>query len=84
MSEDKVYEGTTKFGESHRQSRCRRRIDRVAARAAADARANSTKPRRVMWAIIMQTPPMVSAIKQGGVPLYKLARKGIEVERKPR
>jgi tRNA pseudouridine55 synthase len=27
---------------------------------------------------------MVSAIKQGGVPLYKLARKGIEVERKQR
>ncbi len=33
---------------------------------------------------IYQTPPMVSAIKQGGKPLYKLARKGIEVERKPR
>jgi tRNA pseudouridine55 synthase len=32
----------------------------------------------------LQTPPMVSAIKKGGVPLYKLARKGIEVERKPR
>ncbi|PYI85140.1 MAG: tRNA pseudouridine(55) synthase TruB [Verrucomicrobia bacterium] len=32
----------------------------------------------------MQVPPMVSAIKLGGVPLYKLARKGIEVERKPR
>jgi len=32
----------------------------------------------------MQTPPMVSAIKINGVPLYKLARKGIEVEREPR
>jgi tRNA pseudouridine55 synthase len=32
----------------------------------------------------MQVPPMVSAIKKDGVPLYKLARKGIEVERKPR
>lgn len=31
-----------------------------------------------------QTPPMVSAIKVGGVPLYKLARKGQEVEREPR
>jgi len=29
-------------------------------------------------------PPMVSAIKMNGVPLYKLARKGIEVEREPR
>jgi tRNA pseudouridine55 synthase len=32
----------------------------------------------------MQMPPMVSAIKKDGVPLYKLARKGVEVEREPR
>jgi tRNA pseudouridine55 synthase len=33
----------------------------------------------------MQTPPMVSAVKIKGVPLYKLARRGEEnVERKPR
>ncbi|MCP5518805.1 MAG: tRNA pseudouridine(55) synthase TruB [Verrucomicrobiales bacterium] len=32
----------------------------------------------------MQAPPMVSAAKVGGVPLYKLARKGVEVERKER
>lgn len=32
----------------------------------------------------MQAPPMVSAAKVGGVPLYKLARKGLEVERKAR
>lgn len=31
-----------------------------------------------------QTPPMHSAIKKDGVPLYKLARKGEEVEREPR
>jgi tRNA pseudouridine55 synthase len=33
---------------------------------------------------IEQVPPMYSAIKQGGVPLYKLARRGEVVERKPR
>lgn len=32
----------------------------------------------------MQLPPMVSAIKKNGVALYKLARKGQEVERDPR
>lgn len=32
----------------------------------------------------LQTPPMVSAVKKDGVPLYKLARKGIEVPREPR
>ena len=31
-----------------------------------------------------QLPPMVSAIKIGGVPLYKLARQGKEIEREPR
>ena len=31
-----------------------------------------------------QIPPMVSAIKIDGKPLYKLAREGIEIERKPR
>ena len=34
--------------------------------------------------VIEQVPPMYSALKKDGQPLYKLARKGIEVERKPR
>ncbi|WP_372809075.1 tRNA pseudouridine(55) synthase TruB [Pontiella sp.] len=33
---------------------------------------------------IEQIPPMVSAIKKNGVPLYKMARKGQEIEREPR
>lgn len=33
---------------------------------------------------IEQVPPMYSAIKRGGEPLYKLARAGLEVEREPR
>ena len=33
---------------------------------------------------VEQVPPMHSAIKMNGVPLYKLARKGIAVEREPR
>jgi tRNA pseudouridine55 synthase len=33
---------------------------------------------------IEQTPPMYSAVKVNGQPLYKLARKGIEIERKSR
>jgi tRNA pseudouridine55 synthase len=33
---------------------------------------------------ISQTPPMYSALKHNGIPLYKLARSGIEVERKSR
>jgi tRNA pseudouridine55 synthase len=33
---------------------------------------------------IEQVPPMYSALKVSGTSLYKLARKGVEVERKPR
>ena len=33
---------------------------------------------------IEQMPPMFSAVKHKGKPLYKLARRGIEVERRPR
>ena len=32
----------------------------------------------------MQTPPMYSAVKHQGKPLYTYARKGIEIERQPR
>ncbi len=34
--------------------------------------------------LIQQTPPMYSAVKHGGKPLYELARSGIKVERKSR
>ena len=34
--------------------------------------------------LIRQVPPMYSALKRGGVPLYELARRGEEVERAAR
>lgn len=33
---------------------------------------------------LQQVPPMYSALKRDGQPLYKLARQGVEVEREPR
>jgi tRNA pseudouridine55 synthase len=33
---------------------------------------------------ILQVPPMTSALKKDGKPLYELARQGIEIERAPR
>jgi tRNA pseudouridine55 synthase len=33
---------------------------------------------------IQQVPPMFSAVKQAGIPLYKLARQGTSVHREPR
>ncbi|MBQ3791837.1 MAG: tRNA pseudouridine(55) synthase TruB [Clostridia bacterium] len=38
---------------------------------------------RAMEGPFLQTPPMFSALKVGGVKLYRLARQGIEIEREP-
>jgi tRNA pseudouridine55 synthase len=83
MSDDKVYEGTMKFGESTNT------FD-----ADGELAASLPVPPLTLDQLneaaaefigdVRQVPPMVSAVKKGGVPLYKLARKGIEVEREPR
>jgi tRNA pseudouridine55 synthase len=83
MSEDKVYEGSLKLGESTDSHD-----------AAGELVASLPVPPLTLEQLNetaasfvgdhLQTPPMVSALKKDGVPLYKLARKGIEVERKPR
>lgn len=81
--EDKVYSGCIRLGVETDSLDCTGRVlreceppevdqamlDRVGARFAGQT-----------W----QVPPMYSAIKRGGVPLYRLARQGIEVEREPR
>ncbi len=83
MSVDKVYEGEATLGV-------------VTDSQDAEGEVMSTQPvpeltearvREVMKGFLgdqYQIPPMHSAIKIGGVPLYKLARKGEEVEREPR
>jgi tRNA pseudouridine55 synthase len=83
MSEDKEYVGTLKLGEvTNTQDSDGEIIERrdlgpigQSALEAAFAKYHGD---------FYQTPPMVSAIKRGGVPLYKLAREGKVVEREPR
>lgn len=43
-----------------------------------------TRAMRSMVGELTQVPPMTSAVKVGGRRLHKLARRGVEVERKPR
>jgi tRNA pseudouridine55 synthase len=83
MSEDKEYQGTMKLGESTDSQD-------------ADGQVTETRPvpelspEKLEEAFakydgdFYQMPPMVSAIKKDGVPLYKLARQGKTVEREPR
>ena len=83
MSDDKMYEGTMLLGVSTDSQDAdgaviaekpvppltEEDIDRVFAKFRGD---------------LQQVPPMVSAVKHQGTPLYKLARKGKTVEREPR
>ena len=83
MSDDKMYEGTMLLGVSTDSQDADGKviaeklvpplteedIDRVFAKFRGD---------------LQQVPPMVSAVKHQGTPLYKLARKGKTVEREPR
>src|SRR6185369_12433546 len=83
MSDDKVYEGTIKFGESTGSYDADGELlSSIPVPPMSLAQLNEEAEKFV--GDLMQTPPMVSAIKKAGVPLYKLARKGIEVEREPR
>lgn len=83
MSGDKVYEGEIKFGET--TSSYDVDGDLVASLPVPPLTVEQLNSEAASFVgDFMQTPPMVSAIKKDGVPLYKLARKGIEVEREAR
>jgi tRNA pseudouridine55 synthase len=83
MSEDKQYQGTITLGSS--TSTQDRQGEILETRAVADF--SSAEIQAVFDTYVgpfEQIPPMVSAIKKDGVPLYKLARKGLVIEREPR
>lgn len=83
MGEDKEYEGTLTLGISTDSQDAEGEIQEqkpVPALKENEIRAVFDSFR----GDLMQMPPMVSAKKIAGVPLYKLARKGKEVERKAR
>lgn len=82
LTADKRYEATVRLGvrtdtgdadgqmlETRPVAATREQVEAVLARFTGD---------------IMQVPPMHSALKRDGKPLYEYARKGIELERQPR
>jgi tRNA pseudouridine55 synthase len=80
---DKVYVGTIRLGVATETYDGEGRVTRehdgplpseAAVRAALDSFVGET----------LQVPPMYSSVKRHGVPLYRLARRGEEVERAPR
>ncbi len=82
LDADKGYRATLKLGErtptgDTESAPCETR----------EVKVDADRIRAVLAAFLgpqTQIPPMHSALKQDGVPLYRLARKGIEVEREAR
>ena len=83
MGDDKVYEGTIKFGETTDSYDCDGAILETKSVPPLTLEQLNEEAAKFIGDQ-MQMPPMVSAIKKNGVPLYKLARQGIEVEREAR
>src|SRR5208283_1600543 len=81
---DKEYIVTAKLGESTDTYDTEGTITHRSAAAIAVTRNEVERTLSGFTGEIEQTPPMFSAIKRNGKPLYELARKGIEVDRKPR
>lgn len=83
MSEDKEYCGAIALGQTTNTQDAEGEVTETRP-------VENITPERVQAAFaefrgdFYQTPPMVSALKKEGVPLYKLARQGKVVEREPR
>ena len=83
MGQDKTYAGTIRFGiETDSEDR----TGNIIANADTGALSEEGIRTAALQFIGAQTqiPPMVSALKVGGKPLYKLARQGKTIERAPR
>ena len=84
MGGDKTYEGTICLGvETDSQDRDGKVLEEKDASGITREEVEALIQTHFMGKI-EQIPPMVSAIKKDGVALYKMARKGQEIEREPR
>ncbi len=83
LDADKRYRGVIKLGERTSSGDAEGEIiERLPVPELEEGEVESVLERFV--GEIQQVPPMHSALKYQGQPLYKLARQGVEVERKPR
>lgn len=83
MAADKVYDGTMRLGETTDSYDADGELVETRPVPALDLDALNAAAAKFLGDQL-QVPPMVSAKKIGGVPLYKLARKGEEVYREAR
>ena len=79
-ADDKVYEGTMELGQATDSYDAQGEVTATADVPPLDCDALNAGA-EAFTGDLQQQPPMVSAVKKDGVPLYKLARKGKTVER---
>ena len=82
LDADKCYDTVVKLGESTDTGDAEGKVT-----SRRDVRFSDAELERALQGFrgeFDQVPPMYSAVKKDGQPLYKLARQGVEVEREPR
>jgi len=83
IGSDKTYEGTVKLGVTTDSQDAQGKV--IESRDASDVTEERLlEEMRKFQGDMYQTPPMVSAVKVDGVPLYKRARKGEVIQREPK
>lgn len=83
LQEDKAYRGVLRLGAETDTLDRTGRVTRTAPVPPLDPDRLAAVEARFRG-VVRQVPPMYSALKREGVPLYRLARRGIEVAREPR
>ncbi len=83
MASDKVYEGTMRLGEVTDSYDADGELVETRSIPPLDLH-DLNEAASAFVGDLQQIPPMVSAKKVGGVPLYRLARQGKEIPREPR
>ncbi|SDY68017.1 tRNA pseudouridine(55) synthase TruB [Nitrosomonas sp. Nm58] len=87
LSADKTYHATLKLGYISTTGDVEGEITAATRTVSSDNKLSALRIKNILQTFIgriKQTPPMFSALKFNGKPLYKYARRGEEVERKPR
>jgi len=82
LDADKTYEAVLKLGVTTDSGDAEGQVVATVVVEASEADVRRVLP--LFVGDIQQIPPMHSALKRNGRPLYELARQGIEVEREPR
>lgn len=80
----KTYEGVIRFGETTVPGDPTAPVSERSDKVPASREEVAEMARKLTLQPYLQTPPMHSAKKKNGRPLYELAREGIEVEREPK